>query len=579
VGFGARRRKDAGLKTATLVLAILANIFGALGAIIALLFGSLAASVSFGLGGTDIARNAAWALAAVALGIVGTVLIGRGPRVAAVLLVIAGVAGILGTASFVVGSVLYVIAAGLALFANSAAPAPRSVAVGMTAPATAGSSPALTGSSDLPVGAVGNESDGGATERPAASSAATAHRSPRLGRRSTRIAGAAAVLVVAIVVVSTIVGQASEQRPATALFDALQAGDDAALAQLLPAGARTGNSSADAQTALRRALGNSVLSFVAEDWLRSFAPATGTKISFENLQTTTVSKTADSGVVRVTGVFSPSNPNPILNTAMQVARIGFTANIQTVRAGTSWYLASSPTATTTGTSPATAGSASTPKPTDRPTPTPSPTRIPLPTTTLDGATFTADFNSAANLPTPGPVNFGTYTLAYQGGHALLNGCKKQFSPDERCFWGVNRPAGFIAVAATATAQAEWGIVLREVRDDWLNTQSLNNAALGSINPRTGQYQVIIVAHPNAGDDARDGGQTVANGVCDCINRDGPNTVEFDIRGAELVLMVNGVAVTRVADTQGLRGSHYGVYWVGGYPDSLTSIDLTYFVGK
>jgi hypothetical protein len=56
------RRKEAALKTAALVLAILASVFGALGAIIALLFGSFAETVSFGLGGTGIARNATWLL-------------------------------------------------------------------------------------------------------------------------------------------------------------------------------------------------------------------------------------------------------------------------------------------------------------------------------------------------------------------------------------------------------------------------------------------------------------------------------------------------------------------------------------
>ena len=412
----------------------------------------------------------------------------------------------------------------------------------------------------------------------AASAAGLSHRGRRLGRRSTLIAAAAAILVIAIVVVGAIVGQASEQRPATALFDALQAGDDGALAQLLPSNARTGNSSADAQMALRRALGNSVLAFLAEDWLRSFGPATGTKIFFENLQTTTVSKTADSGVVRVTGVFSPSNPNPILNAALQAARIGFAANIQTVRDGASWYLASSATATTTGTSPATAGSASTPKPTDPPTPTPSPTRAPLPTAKLDGATFTADFNSSANLPTPGPVGHGAFSLLYQGGHALLNGCR-EFYGGERCLWGITRPAGFQAVAATATSQGEWGVMLRALRDDWFDTQSLNSAALGSINPRTGKYQVIIVAHASPSDHDSGGGLTVASGSCECINHDAPNTIQFGVRGAELVLTINGVEATRVADTQGPRGSGYGVFWAGGFPPSLTSIDLTYFAGK
>ena len=534
------------MKTAALVLAILATVFGALGALLAFVFGSFAASIPAGLGGgTSISKNATWALVALVVGIVGTALVGRRPRVGAGMFVVAAVVGMIGTAAFALGALLYVIAAGLAFFVKPIVAAAESSTAAAPALATAG---------------VEGRSSG----------------RPRLGRRSTMIALGAVVLVIAIVATTAIIGQASEQRPATALFDAIQQGDDAALAALLPSASRSGNATVDAQTALRTALGNSSLAFLTQDWLRSLGPTTGTTMAFENLKTTTVSKTDDKGVVRMTGIFAPSNPNPLVNALLQAARVGFQADVPTARDGSSWYLdarrVSLPPPTPT------AGGGSTPKPPDPPTPTPSPTRAQLPTTTLDGATFTADFNSAANLPTPGPVHFGTYTLAYQGGHALLNGCKKLFSPDERCFWGVNRPAGFLSVAATATSQAEWGIVLREVVDDWVDSQALNNAALGSINPQTGQYQVIIVAHA-VGERFRDGGQTVATGSCDCINRNGPNTVEFDVRGAELVLLVNGVAATRVADTQVLRGTHYGVYWVGGYPDSLTSIDLTYFAGK
>jgi len=37
-------------------------------------------------------------------------------------------------------------------------------------------------------------------------------------------------------------------------------------------------------------------------------------------------------------VFSPSNPNPLINLALQAARVGFSVDIATVRDGSSWYL-------------------------------------------------------------------------------------------------------------------------------------------------------------------------------------------------------------------------------------------------
>jgi hypothetical protein len=361
---GSAPRKDAGLRTAALVLAILASVFGALGAIIAVLFGSFAETVSFGLGGTGIARNATWAFAALAIGIVGTVLVGRRPRVAAAILVAAAVIGILGTASFVVGSLLYAIAAGLAFFQKPTASATASIA----RPTSAGPLPASSGSPGAP--SVVGETEGGGAGVPTPTS--SAYRGPKLGRRSMLLAAAAAILVVAIVVISAVVGQASEQRPATALFDALQAGDDAALAGLLPAAARTGNTARDAQTALRAALGNSSLAFLTEDWLRSLGPATGTKMAFENLKTTTISKTDSGGVVRMTGVFSPSNPNPLVNFALQAARVGFSADIQTMRSGSTWFLDSSALAVAATPAPISVAVTSTRAPTAPPPPTPSP---------------------------------------------------------------------------------------------------------------------------------------------------------------------------------------------------------------
>jgi len=353
------------LKTAALVLAILASVFGALGAIIALLFGSFAETVSFGVGGTGIARSAAWAFAAVAIGIVGTVLVGRRPRVAAVVLIAAAVVGMLGTASFVVGSVLYGVAAGLAFFLKLVAPP---TAIGIVLPPSVGSRP---GSADSPGDpSVASETGGGGAEGPTAGR--SAYGGPKPGRRSTLLAVAATILVVAIVVLSGVVGQASEQRPATALFEALQAGDDGALAALLPAAGRTGNTARDAQAALRAALGNSSLAFLTEDWLRSLGPATGTRMAFENLKTTTISKTDTGGVVRMTGVFSPSNPNPLINLALGVARVGFSADIQTVRAGSTWYLDASALPVAVTPTPTPVAVTSTRAPTAPPPPTPSP---------------------------------------------------------------------------------------------------------------------------------------------------------------------------------------------------------------
>jgi hypothetical protein len=283
--------------------------------------------------------------------------------------------------------------------------------------------------------------------------------------------------------------------------------------------------------------------------------------------------------VRVTGAFSPSNPNPVINFGLQVARVGFSADIHTVRDGSGWYLGLDSTAVAGAPTPAPVTTTSTPLRTAAPpTPTPSPTPTPLPTSTLEVATFTADLATGSNLPAPGRIHFGRYMLAYEGSHALLGGCIYG-SVGDRCFWGVNRPAGFVTVAATASAQGEWGIMLRALRDDWFDAQALNSAALASINPRTGQFQVVIVSHAGAAAVDSGGGQVVASGPCDCINRSAANTVEFGASGTELVLKINGVPAVRVADTQGLRGSGYGVFWVDGPPDSLTSIDPTYFAAK
>jgi len=318
------------LRTAALVLAILASVFGALGALLAVFFGSFLASISFGLGGTDIVRNALWAVAAVAIGVFGTVLLGRRPRVAAIILVAAAVLGILGTAAFVVGAVLYVMAAGLAFFARSEIPLAAS---GITAAVLADTA-AFPAGSVVQQGVTATLRDGAVAATPSRSLS----RVPRLRRRSTLVVAAATLLLIAVVVVGGVVAQAGEQRPATALFDALQKGDDAALAGLLPAAARSGNVTRDAQAALRLALGNSTLAFLTEDWLRSLGPATGTTMAFENLKTVTVSKSENSGVVRVSGVFAPTNPNPLINAALQIARVGFSTDVLTMREGSSWYL-------------------------------------------------------------------------------------------------------------------------------------------------------------------------------------------------------------------------------------------------
>jgi hypothetical protein len=126
-------------------------------------------------------------------------------------------------------------------------------------------------------------------------------------------------------------------------------------------------------------------------------------MAFENLKTTTVSKTDDTSVVRMTGIFAPSNPNPLANAALQIARVGFQADVPTVREGSSWYLAAGqgPGATPT---PTPAGPASNTPST--PTPIPERLRVTSGPTVSNLTTAEATITWSTNKPSTSQVLYG-----------------------------------------------------------------------------------------------------------------------------------------------------------------------------
>src|SRR6185437_7372872 len=98
------------VRTAVLVLAILGDVFGGLGTLLAFVLGMTLVGLSSGAAGQGAANGAVLALVALVIGIVATALSNRHPRIAGALLLVAAVLGSAGTLSFLLGSVLYLIA-------------------------------------------------------------------------------------------------------------------------------------------------------------------------------------------------------------------------------------------------------------------------------------------------------------------------------------------------------------------------------------------------------------------------------------------------------------------------------------
>jgi hypothetical protein len=289
----------------------LGDVFGGLGAVAAFLFSSTLLGLSGGVAGQGAASGAGLALLATVVGITGTVLVQRRTRTAGVLCLGAGLLGTTGTFAFLLASLLYVIAGGLAFFA----PPLASASVGASTPPAA-----RRLHMRLPVVA--------------------------LPRRSVAIAGAL-VLVLLATIGGSVLAQPAEQQPVRALLDGLQKSDDIALAKLLAPGLRAGKATADAQAVVAYALGRSEIGFLNADWLRRLGPTTGTKMVFEDLTVSTVSKSADTAVVHARGLFAPTNENALIRLLLQGLRQPFDADIALLRADGTWYVTNPVSATAT----------------------------------------------------------------------------------------------------------------------------------------------------------------------------------------------------------------------------------------
>lgn len=527
------------MRTAVLVLAILGDVFGGIGALLALAFGASLVGLSGGVAGQGAAGGAMLALLALVIGIVGTALASRRPRVAGTLLVIAAILGLVGTFSFALGSLLYVIGGVMAFFVRPVSAVPA----GQTAP-----SPEV-----------------GVNSQP---------RRPRLLPRITRRTGAvAAVLVVVIAILGSLAAaQNAEQKPVKALIAAIVRGDDVALAALLDPALRSGNAGQDAERVLTLALGRSELSYINSAWLRRMGPVTGTTMAFENVSYATANPGGSSAAVHLRGLFSPSNENPIVNLLLQAFRGSFDADVAVANVSGGWYVTGPGVVPPPSRSPGVVVDSrpATAPPTLPPSPTPPPA-TPKPTVTLvPPVLFAADFSAPSGLPSQGR----SYSLNYQGGHALLNQCPGGL---DRCVWGVNS-TGLVTIAATGESRTgascpacgDWGLVFRAGPTNWMERGLADNATLAMISPTTGEYQLIVVTNLNE--------TVLAKAACTCVNRVGANTVEVGLSGTQLYLAINGVEVTRVPDTQGTRGAGYGVFIRQNINDT-TSLDLSYFAGK
>lgn len=302
------------MRTAVLVLAILGDVFGGIGALAAFVFGATLVGLSGGTAGQGATNGAFLALLALAIGIGGTAVATRRPRLAGSLCLIAAVVGTLGTFAFALGSLLYIVAGVLAFFVK----------------------PEL-GTPDVATFAV----------PPALGATANAHfrsrRTPGLPRFSRRVwlPGAAVALLLTTVLTGSALAQPAEHRPIRTLLEGLQNADDVALASVLAPNLRAGNGVRDAETALILALGRSEIGFVNADWLRRLGPVTGTTMTFEHLTLTTTSKTDRAATVHIRGLFAPTNENPVLRLLLQGLRQTFDADIAVSSISGAWYVTSS----------------------------------------------------------------------------------------------------------------------------------------------------------------------------------------------------------------------------------------------
>jgi hypothetical protein len=303
-----------------LVLAILADVFGGLGALTTLLFGMTLAGISGGFAGGGATGGALLALLALGIGIAGTVVATKRPRLGGAILVGAGIMGAAGTVAFALGSLLYLIAGGMAFFVKAAGPTP-----------VAGESAALV-AAPLNVAAPWRPQVPG-------------------GRRTWAIVGALVVAFVAVLG-ATALTQPAEQRPVRALLEALAKADDVALAELLAPELRSPTAARDAQAVLSFAFGQSELGFLDAEWLRRLGPITGTTMRFENLTVTTTARTPTTAIVHVRGIFAPSNDNALMRLVLGGLRQPFDTDIVLSTTAGTWYVSTSSAAAAASAKPA-----------------------------------------------------------------------------------------------------------------------------------------------------------------------------------------------------------------------------------
>jgi hypothetical protein len=297
------------VRTAVLVLAILADVFGGLGALAALLFGMTIAGLSGGFAGGGATGGALLALLALGIGIAGTVVATKRPRLGGAILVGAGILGAAGTFAFALGSLLYLIAGGMAFFIR-----------------TSESS-----------GAVLVSAKPMALREPGPTRAAGVWPSLAQRRRTWVIASGVVATLLAVVAGSAL-AQPAEQRPVRALFEALAKVDDLALADLLAPELRSRTAARDAEAVLSIALGRSEIGFLNTDWLRRLGPLTGTVMRFENLTMTTTTRSATAAVVHVRGTFAPTNENSVMQLLLGGLRQPFDADIVLNNTAGAWYV-------------------------------------------------------------------------------------------------------------------------------------------------------------------------------------------------------------------------------------------------
>lgn len=563
------------MATAVLVLAIIADVLAVPAAIGAFAFGSFLANSTGGALGTNVLGGGILGLVAAAMGIGGTAVARRRPKLAAMLLGTAGVAGAIGTLAFLPATALYIVAALLALFAQPI-PALSLTVTGSGSPAGA----SRTAAAHL----------GSAPAASAASERIAARRIPSIppiGRRLGLAAGGI-TLVVALVGLATTARGDDELAVARTLFAAIEKHDEVALAQVLPDSSRTTDIAGDAARALSVAFDGTGLSLLSTEWTGRIAQASGAEIRFERLTFASLGKNDERARVRATGTFAPRHENPLINAGLGLLKRPFQVDLALVKTPGGWRIDAPPVAFQASAPPSAPGTTVTSRtlaptvsatpvqsaPTTAPTPTPSP----APTAPPFQATWTADFNDPSGSGLlPAGVEDRSYSLRYQGGHAILGGCERDRVSIEPlpCYWGVTRPdPGFSAITATAEADAVWGLVFRATGGtDWTIRRRLDSALFAWILPGRGQYGLSLAE--------RDGTTRftgVASGTSPAVRAEGPNTLELRIEGAQVVFVVNGTEVLRRSDPQGRVGLGFGVSINPGVRDSA-SLDLWHFAGR